>query len=294
MASRKASLAAIIAGVVAVTLPLSSWAQTHIQAGVIAAPDYGSDVSAGALSNGNFNTPESDGRPGVKFFTLGVQAFRKGDYRHAIDMYRVAASWAYKPAEYNLGVMYFKGQGIPVDRPRGAAWMVLAAERNDPQYVKARDLMVTVLSKPEFAKTDELWSELKQTYADKVALRRAKVQWAWVKTHQTGTLVGGGVGNIRVGVMDTGHTPVSLNAGGRPIKTTTTAAGMLQSGSIDGSVAYRQFQQSDDPYDPVFLKSRSGNVTVEPLVPLKSSDQKQPARKYHDGGPLPKQPPRNA
>lgn len=294
MASRKASLAAIIAGVVAVTLLPSSWAQTHIQARVIAAPDYGSDVSAGALSNGNFNTPESDGRPGVKFFTLGVQAFRKGDYRHAIDMYRVAASWAYKPAEYNLGVMYFKGQGIPVDRPRGAAWMVLAAERNDPQYVKARDLMVTVLSKPEFAKTDELWSELKQTYADKVALRRAKAQWAWVKTHQTGTRVGGGVGNIRVGVMDTGHTPVSLNAGGRPIKTTTTAAGMLQSGSIDGSVAYRQFQQSDDPYDPVFLKSRSGNVTVEPLVPLKSSDQKQPARKYYDGGPLPKQPPRNA
>lgn len=288
MASRKASLAAIIAGVVAVTLPLSSWAQTHIQAGVIAAPDYGSDVSAGALSNGNFNTPESDGRPGVKFFTLGVQAFRKGDYRHAIDMYRVAASWAYKPAEYNLGVMYFKGQGIPVDRPRGAAWMVLAAERNDPQYVKARDLMVTVLSKPEFARTDELWGELKKTYGDQVALRRAKAQWAYARTHQTGTRVGGTAGELSVGVLDGGHTPKTLDASGKSLHVATTAAGVLQGGSIDGSLAYRQFQQSDNPYDPVFLKNRAGRVEVEPLTPLKPGKHKQPAKQGGDQIPSPR------
>ena len=65
-------------------------------------------------------------------------------------------------AEYNLGVMYFKGQGVPVDRARGAVWMVLAAERGQPEYVKARDLMATVLSKPEFARTDDLWGALKK------------------------------------------------------------------------------------------------------------------------------------
>jgi len=108
-------------------------AQTGAPSDVISAPGYGSGVSAGSLSNGDFNTPESDGRPGVKFFTLGVQAFRKGDYRHAIDMYKVAASWAYKPAEYNLGVMYFKGQGIPVDRPLGRlgwCWQRSGVSRN--------------------------------------------------------------------------------------------------------------------------------------------------------------------
>jgi hypothetical protein len=47
--------------------------------GTPAAPDYGSGASAGALSDHNFNTPESDGRPGVKFFAYGVQAFKKGD-----------------------------------------------------------------------------------------------------------------------------------------------------------------------------------------------------------------------
>ena len=157
----------------------------------------------------------------MKFFALGVQAFRKGDYRHAIDMYKVAASWAYKPAEYNLAVMYFKGQGVPVDRPLGAAWMVLAAEHGDASYVQARDMMVTLLSKSQFMQTDEHWGSLRKTYGDAVALRRAKAQWAWVKTHQTGTRVGGTTGELSVGVLDGGHTPVSLNAGGRPVKTAT-------------------------------------------------------------------------
>jgi hypothetical protein len=223
MTSRRGIFIAVICGAVACVFSLPSLAQSSIASGIVAAPDYGSGAAAGNLSNGNFNTPESEGRPGVKFFALGVQAFRKGDYRHAIDMYKVAASWAYKPAEYNLAVMYFKGQGVPVDRPLGAAWMVLAAERGDASYVQARDMMVTLLSKSEFMQTDEHWGSLRKTYGDAVALRRAKAQWAWVKTHQTGTRVGGTTGELSVGVLDGGHTPVSLNAGGRPVKTATTA-----------------------------------------------------------------------
>ena len=272
---RAMPFAVIIAGAIAIALSPSSSAQTMLQPKAIAAPDYGSDASAGSLSNGNFNTPESDGRPGVKFFTLGVQAFRKGDYAHAIDMYKVAASWAYKPAEYNLGVMYFKGQGIPVDRPLGAAWMVLAAERGDAQYIKARDVMITMLSEAQFARTDGLWGELKRTYGDKVALRRAKAQWAWVKTHQTGTRVGGITGELAVGILDGGHTPKSVGMGGRSATTTTNGFSLMQSGSVDGAIAYRQFQQSDNPYDPIFLRNRAGKVTVEPLQSVKRNKQSE-------------------
>lgn len=293
MAVRRAQWGSILPGAIALAMTLTASAQTG-STGTLTAPDYDSGAAAGAMSDSHFNTPESDGRPGEKFFTLGVQAFKKGDYRHAIDMYKVAASWAYKPAEYNLAIMYFKGQGVPVDRSLGAAWMVLAAERGETEYVKARDLMVTILSKAEFAKTDELWGELKQTYGDQVALRRAKAQWAWVKSHQTGTRVGGAVGELSVGVLDGGHTPVSLNAGGHPVKTTTTAAGLLQSGSIDGSIAYRQFQQSNNPYDPVFLKNRSGTVKVEPLTPLQPGKNKQPAKQPDGQSPSSAVQPRNA
>ena len=138
------------------------------------------------LSDGNFNTPEAGGRPGAKYLTIGLWAAQKGDHVHAAAMHKVAASWAYKPAEYNLGVMYFNGHGVPVDRALGAAWMVLAAERGNKHYAGARDMMVSLLSDPEFARTDELWGQLIPTYGDKVALRRVKAQWAWVRTRQTG------------------------------------------------------------------------------------------------------------
>lgn len=145
------------------------------------APSYSSNPTFGTLSFENFNTPEADARPGEYYFKLAVRALEKKQYRHAIDMYKVAASWAYKPAEYNLGVMYFRGQGIPVDRSLGTAWMVLAAERNDPHYAQVRDLMVSELSHDEFAKADTLFGQLVPTYGDKVALRRAKARWAQVR-----------------------------------------------------------------------------------------------------------------
>lgn len=261
-----------LAGVIAIAITLPALAQIGTP-GPLAAPEYGSGVSAGPLSDHDFNTPGSDGRPGVKFFAYGVDAFRRGDYRHAIEMYEVAASWAYKPAEYNLGVMYFKGEGVPVDRARGAAWMILAAERGDPQYAKARDLMITVLSDTEFQRTDAIWNELKGTYGDAVALRRAKVQWQWAKTHQTGTRVGGATGELAVGVLDGGHTPKSVGRDGRSSSVATNGFMLLQSGAVDGSVAYRQFDQSDNPYDPVFLKNRKGIVTLEPLQPIEPGSQ---------------------
>ncbi len=147
--------------------------------------------------------------------------------------------------------MYFNGRGVPVDRPLGAAWMVLAAERGNKRYASARDMMVTLLSEPEFARTDELWSQLIPTYGDKVALRRAKAQWAWVRTHQTGTRVGGATAGLRV-------SGPGASAGG-------VAGGIQLSGTVDGSIAYRQFLQSDNPYDPIFRSLPTGTVVVKPV-----------------------------
>lgn len=276
----------VLLGAVALVACLPAHAQTSKAVGETAAPDYGSGSSS-LLPDGSFNTPASDGRPGLYYFDLGAQAFKKGDYRHAVDMYKVAASWAYKPAEYNLGLMYFRGQGVATDRARGAAWMVLAAERGIPLYVKARDLMITALSKAEFQRTDEVWNQLKPTYGDAVALRRAKARWAQVKSATTGSRLGaaasehlmvGGSGSESPNIH--GSNP---GTGAIGVPTPVTGWGVFKGAAItDGSVAYRQFQQSDDPYDPVFMKDRTGTVTVEPMQQIKSrtsghSSQGKPA-----------------
>lgn len=294
MAVRWVQWGSILSGAIALAVTSTVSAQTGSM-GTLTAPDYGS-VSASGLSNRSFNTPESDGRPGAKFFAYGAQAFRKGDYRHAIDMYQIAASWAYKPAEYNLGVMYFKGQGVPPDHARGAAWMILAAERGDSLYVKARDLMVTALTKAEFQQTDEIWSQLKPTYGDAVALRRAKARWAQVKADTTGSRVGAAASEyLMVGGSASEAVPrthgSNPNTGAIGAPPAVTGWDVFKGAPVtDGSVAYQQFQQSSNPYDPVFLRHHSGNVTVEPLQSVKPEKVKN--KDGNTDGPA--QPARNA
>jgi hypothetical protein len=43
---------------------------------------------------------------------------------------------------------------------------------------------------------------------------------------------------------------------------------VLTGGSIDGAIAYDQFTQSDDPYDPIFLKNGTGTAKVGALQVL--------------------------
>ena len=282
MKTLRTLLVSALAGAVALAVALPASAQ-----------NYGTGTANGPAEGSVFNshpdTPESDGRPGEYYFGLGVQAIREGDYRHAVDMYKVAASWAYKTAEYNLGIMYFKGQGVPVDRPRGTAWMILAAEGGNTFFVKARDLMVTALTKPEFQQTDEIWNQLKPTYSDAVALQRAKARWAQTRASATGTRVGATgseylmVGNAGSAVRSTmvassdtkNALPTLRGTVGTP--PTATGWGVFNSGSIeDGSVSYQQFQQSDNPYDPIFVKNKTGNVMVEPLQPVKTGEEGAP------------------
>lgn len=259
---------AVLAGAAFTAFALPALAQSTTTAG----PDYSSGLSVGGLAAGNFNTPESDGRPGVKYFAYGARAFRDHDYAHAIDMFKVSASWGYKPAEYNLGLMYYKGQGVPVNKPLGTAWMVLAAERGNKAFVRDRDLMVTSLTHAQFAETDKLWGALRKTYGDKVALRRAKSQWAWVKDHQIGSHAGMNTGEASIGIRNTGI-PVTPgpasgegSTGGDMVG---SAAGMLQSGSVPGSVAYRQFSESANPYSPIFLQHNRGTASVGPLQQIR-------------------------
>src|SRR4051812_29782948 len=75
-------------------------------------PNYHSNAAEAAqdIPSAAGRMPEDDARPGEYYFKLGASAFQHKDYAHAVKMYEVAASWAYKPAQFNLGVMYARGQ----------------------------------------------------------------------------------------------------------------------------------------------------------------------------------------
>lgn len=269
----------------AVLVPLGARCEDNLPA------RYDSRANVNRPATDKYATPEDQGRPGEKYYFDAVRAIQKKDYSFAVNMYQVSASWAYKPAQYNLGVMYLKGEGVPVDRPRAMAWMALAAERGDPQFVQAREMVYADLSKDEFARANEIWRELKSDYGDDTALARAKMRWAHVRAEMTGSRVGM-PGNLKVGAAGSAVKPVGLTASGRSAVNgfATAAFGVLGGSSEDGSVSYRQFRESDNPYDPKFEWHVSptipdGTVIVDPIVPAGSGDSadalKNPPSRYY-------------
>lgn len=244
-------------------------AQSMTRSPEVAAPDYGSSASSGFLSNTHFNTPEADGRPGVKFFAEGMAAYSEHDIRHAVNRLKLSAYWAYEPAAYNLGILYFKGEGgFSVDRPLGTAWMFIAAENHSPAYEYARHVMVMALDDSERAEALKDYQGLQKKYGHEVVMRRADAQWSFAKVHKTGSRVGGAVGNLKVGLHDGSGSyaaPGGYGQGGSSPRKETTSFQVLNGTSEDGSMAYRQMQESSNPYDVRFLKNRTGTATVGPL-----------------------------
>ena len=256
----------------------------------VAAPDYGSSDSSSFLSNTHFNTPESDGRPGVRFFAQGMAAWSQKDIKYAVNRLELSAFWAYEPAAYNLGILYFKGEGgFPVDRPLGTAWMFIAAENGSPTYKYARHVMVSDLDDSERTEAWADYQRLQKKYGHEVAMHRAGVQWRFAKSKKTGSRVGGEIGNLKVGLHDGSGSygaPGGYTAGaGSVSRSATSASQVLNGGSEDGSVAYRQMQESSNPYDVKFLKNRTGTATVGPLRQTAEGAAAPTAKQAKSSGP---------
>src|ERR1700729_2240405 len=58
-------------------------------------------------------------------------AAEKGDYTTAVRLWRPLADQGDTDAQYNLGIMYFTGQGTAQDPAEAAKWFRKAAEQGD-------------------------------------------------------------------------------------------------------------------------------------------------------------------
>ena len=73
-------------------------------------------------------------------YNLGVM-YVKGegvpqDYKESLKWYRLAAEQGLAKAQYNLGVMYVKGEGVPKDYKEAVKWYRLSAEQG---YAEAQN-----------------------------------------------------------------------------------------------------------------------------------------------------------
>jgi hypothetical protein len=64
-------------------------------------------------------------------FQKGFDAHEREDYAAALKEWTPLAEQGYATAQYNLGVMYGTGQGVPQDDQTAVKWYTLAANQED-------------------------------------------------------------------------------------------------------------------------------------------------------------------
>ena len=62
-------------------------------------------------------------------YDKGLAAYQSGDYATALREFRPLAEQGYASAQYNLGLMYDDGKGVPQDDKTAVKWYSLAAEQ---------------------------------------------------------------------------------------------------------------------------------------------------------------------
>jgi TPR repeat protein len=68
-------------------------------------------------------------------FDSGMSAYERGDYPVALREWRPLADSGLVEAQYNLGLLYYHGRGVPADPAVAHAWYLKAAEHG---YARAQ------------------------------------------------------------------------------------------------------------------------------------------------------------
>jgi len=119
--------------------------------------------------------------PGIYYYCVGARDLARNDNARGVDMLKIAAAWGSKPAQFTLGVGYFNGDIVAMDRPQGLAWLGLAAERKDPNYLAVFQSAWQKASPEEKARASALWRSMLPKYGDAHAAKRSERHYQYAR-----------------------------------------------------------------------------------------------------------------
>ena len=140
---------------------------------VCSAQDF--DKGAAAHKQGDYAAALREWRPlaaqgdASAQYNLGSM-YHKGngvtqDYREAVRLYGLAAAQGDAFAQFNLGVMYDNGQGVTQDNVYAHMWFNIAASSGDARAVKNRDIVAGRMTAADISKAQGLAREcVKKNY----------------------------------------------------------------------------------------------------------------------------------
>jgi TPR repeat protein len=94
-------------------------------------------------------------------FTTGMAAYENGDYALALKEIRPLAEQGDAKAQFNLGMMYDLGRGVPQDHVQAYMWYNLAAAQGDKKAGKWRDGVGEKMSPAQIVEAQKLAREWK-------------------------------------------------------------------------------------------------------------------------------------
>jgi cell division septation protein DedD len=152
-------------------LPIAALAAAILTAPILITGS--SPLSASEIATGQTG-PSAPHAP----FDKGLAAYQRGQYTAAFDVWLVLGKRGHAIAQYNLGQMYRKGQGVKENAAKAAEWYRLAAIGNHPwaQY-NLGAMYVRGLGVPRDNIEGYKWLSLAAARGDKDAAR-ARVQLA--------------------------------------------------------------------------------------------------------------------
>ena len=124
-------------------------------------------------------------------FSLGVKFARDGasqDYAQAAQWYLKAADQSHSLAQFNLGIMYASGQGVPRDEAKSRVWMQKAADLGDAgaQYnIGMRYHRASLDGLPEAAPESRIQAYKWLQLAAAQGYRGSEAAWAFVALTMT-------------------------------------------------------------------------------------------------------------
>jgi len=156
-------------------------------AAVLMVPGQASSGSASA-SDPSFHLGRT---PSQQHINPALRAYRNGFYGAAVRRFEKAAFWADKVAQYNVGVMHYRGEGVRRSPARAWAWLALAAERDYDLMAEAAASVWQLLEPGERAQAvDILVDELVPRYGDDVAVDRTARHMGLEFNKATGSRIG--------------------------------------------------------------------------------------------------------
>jgi hypothetical protein len=118
------------------------------------------------------------------------QSFKKGFDKHALGLFKRASRWGSKQAQYKVGLMLVAGFGTRRDPVEGAAWLLLANERNNRAVTEQLKLTMAELDESGRQAANARALELREEYGDYQALERRAQSVRRMKRRTTGSHLG--------------------------------------------------------------------------------------------------------